>query len=397
MNKHEKLLKIQSLLETKSKEETVFEIKTKNINDEIYAKHINPLLINYLNMSEITQKIVHTKIKEIDGYFTSGDLNISVDSIKTAINLANNLNTDFLAGLETEIDPLTNLETEIDFEQVASEIDFLTKSLPDPNFEQAALISYQNTLTTIFDIIGAKRKNITLLVKKDDICSFLEILYEYIQYKNFSRYESFKTGIFNTHLKPLTNEKTFEILKTPFELLGMKILGIWKILESSGLESKIDEPSLLLGHCTRAHANCWPIIVDGLKMAKSCPGRCGRGIYFSNDISKCLQYSHTVKNESNTNYGVIFLAQVWLGKVCIQTTNCKKPPDYDSVHALGTVSPNITKTIYYDDSTSSEFYIDEPKPTGIMSSFANNEFIIYNEERCKLRFVVLYQNHKNIF
>ena len=51
MDKNEKLSRIKALLGEKKKEENIFGLKIKQINEEIYSKQMNPLLINFLNFT----------------------------------------------------------------------------------------------------------------------------------------------------------------------------------------------------------------------------------------------------------------------------------------------------------------------------------------------------------
>ena len=60
MDKNEKLARIKSLLDTKKKEEDVFDLKIKQINEEIYTKKINPLLIDYLKFMSTVKTIQRT-------------------------------------------------------------------------------------------------------------------------------------------------------------------------------------------------------------------------------------------------------------------------------------------------------------------------------------------------
>ena len=161
-----------------------------------------------------------------------------------------------------------------------------------------------------------------------------------------------------------------ELIKQPLEHVeGLKIHGIWEIMTGGGGGKRGNEPSYLLGHCTKSYTSCWPIISDGLRISKSMGGRCGRGIYFSNDLSKCIQYASFTNLGQNISFSLIFFSQVYIGKIKQITGDngsLTKSKEYDCIHAVGQVSPNVAIDIWHSDGTSSKIFIDAPTNQNIM-------------------------------
>lgn len=349
MDKNERLSRIKTLLDEKKKEEDIFGLKIKQINEEIYSKQMNPLLINFLNFTSSSVEKLENTIKKAGGRFEN--------------------RTDYKFTREQYEKGLNILETNGDINQ-------------------------------FFQVFGAVFLN---KVDSEDIYQFLEQVDEIIKDLEFTRKHSYlgqsiEQISFSKYLKVVYDDR-IEILRKPLEHLnGIKIHGIWEVVNSGkdlsdGVVFK-SESSYLLGHCTRSHTSCWPIISEGLKISKSAGGRCGRGIYFSNDLSKCLQYASftDLGNSQKMSFGLIFFAQVYTGKIRQirrDDGSLTRSNEYDCIHAVGTRSPKISIDIWHSDGTGSKIFIDEPSPTGESSSFLNNEFVIYDETRSRLRYILL--------
>ncbi len=347
MDKHEKLLRIQSLLVIKKKEEDIFSLKLQKVAYEIYAKELNPLLINFLNFESDYIKKLNDLMKKAGGKFVE---NIKNNNFFTKQN--------YEKGLK-----LLELEKIDDFFKLFGAVSTVSNS-------EIEIIYMYEFLDQISEIL----ENIEFAKKHNYIGSDLERI------------------CFIKYLKVLHDDR-IHILKKPFDhLKDIKIEGIWEINNERISDQFIDEPSYLLGHCTQ-YTSYWPIISDGLKLSKSRGGRCGKGIYFSNDVSKCLGYSSFNNyTESNKKFGLIFFAQVYVGKITkIKTDNgaLTASSEYDSIHAVGSVSPKISEDIWHSDGTISKIFVDSPTRTGEISSFGNNEFVIYDEKRSRLRYVIL--------
>jgi hypothetical protein len=341
MDKNEKLSRIKSLLGQKKIEEDVFGLKIKQINEELYAKQMNPLLINYLNFTSSTTEKIEIAIKKAGGKF-------------------NRRNYQF---------------NRIDYEKGC-------RLLEKTDYE----------LSDFFEIFDAVKIE---SVDKQHLYNFLDQVEEIVKDLEFARKHSYLGSnleqiSFRKYLKVVYDDR-IEILTKPLEhLRSLKIHGIWEVV---GTESEFaKEPSYLLAHCTRSHTSCWPIISEGLKISKSVGGRCGKGIYFSNDISKCLQYTTFTNLGQKVAFSLLFFAQVYTGKIHKITrddsslTNSK---EYDTILATGQFSPKMDIDMWHSDGTSSKIFIDSPSYTGINSSFQNNEYVIYDEKRSRLRYIVL--------
>ena len=335
MDSQERLQRIQSLLSGKKLEEDKFEQRVRNMNDEMYSKRINPLLINYLDFTKVSMETLHTSIVKAGGKFRKPNPVFTITDYEKAYGL-----------LTTNIKEMFNT---LDADMIVKvDVDLVVDFLED-----------------IRDII----RDLEFTNKHRDI--------DLVSYT------------FKKYLKAISNPNIINTIEKPFSHLHVKIHGIWEVM--TGV-SKIKGESYLLGHCTRSHASCWPIINEGLRI-KGTGGRCGRGIYFSNDLSKCLGYcAFTESDESKAKYGLMFMAQVWTGKQQTSGVSSGLAAGYDTVLAVGQVSPKITELIPYSDGFSSKIYVDEPSenPEGKASGFYNNEYVVYNEDRCRLRYIVLF-------
>jgi len=344
MDKDEKLLRIRSLLIEKKKEEDAFRIKIEKINEEMYSKQINPLLIKFLNFTSSSIEKLQTAILKAGGKFDGQNFHFTREQLEKGYQI-----------LEKE-----HQERSLFFE--------------------------------IFDATFVEYSDISNLYE------FLDQIEEIVKDLEFVRKHSYlgenvEQMSFRKYLKVVYDNR-IEILKRPLEHLEyLKIHGIWEIMENGeGLVPPINEPSTLLAHCTKSHESYWPIISEGLRISKSYGGRCGRGIYFSNDVSKCLQYSSFTSLDKNITFGLIFFSQVYTGKVrkiVGDNGSLTKSLEYDSVHAIGTVSPKMNIDIWHSDNSKSTIFIDAPSNTGVRSSFNNNEFVIYDENRSRLRYIIL--------
>jgi len=350
MDKNEKLQRIMSLLGDKKKEEDVFNLKIRQINEEMYAKQLNPLLISYLNFTSSTSEKIEKAIAKAGGKFNQFNKNYQF--------------------------------TRIQYEKAYQLLDNLNNNLND-------------NLHDFFQIFDAiKIENVE---DKQNLYDFLDQVEEIVKDLEFARKHSYiGTNLeqisFKKYLKVVYDDR-IDILKKPLDHFSyLKIHGIWEVMSP---KSKFgNEPSYLLAHCTKQYSSCWPIISEGLKISKSHGGRCGRGIYFSNDINKCLQYTTFTKMEDK-NLSLIFFAQVYIGK--IQKINRDDSSltiskNYDTILATGNYSPKMDIDIWHSDGTSSKIFIDEPSYNNINSSFQNNEFVIYDENRSKLRYIILISN-----
>ena len=265
MDKNEKLLRIRSLLVDKKKEENVFSLKVDKLNEEMYAKEINPLMITFLSFTSSSEEKLERAIDKAGGKFNSRDHYFTREQLEKGSKL---------------------LDECIDMSEFFQVFD--------------AVYVAPSELTDLYDFLGQVEE----VIKDVEFAKKHGYLGSNLEQVSFRKY-----------LK-VVYDRRIDILKKPLEHLShIKVHGIWEVMSSSRLP--IDEQSYLFGHCTRSHTSCWPIISEGLKISKSLTigGRCGKGIYFSNDINKCLQYTSFTNFDHTISFSMIFFAQVYTGRV----------------------------------------------------------------------------------
>lgn len=106
----------------------------------------------------------------------------------------------------------------------------------------------------------------------------------------------------------------------------------------------------------------------------------GGGIYFASECSKSLNYSRGVFGGRRNKYDTVFLfvSEVALGNVhmCTSAQNFRQPPlGYDSVMGIG--ERTLNNMIARGENVPSR-----------TTSLINNEFIIYNEARQRIKYIV---------
>lgn len=140
-----------------------------------------------------------------------------------------------------------------------------------------------------------------------------------------------------------------------------------------------------LFHGTRS-ANMVGILSSHLKLPHTLNGvyitgaMFGNGLYFASECSKSLNYSRGVFGGRRNKYNTVFLfiAEVALGNVhkCTSAQNFRQPPaGYDSVMGVG--ERTLNNMIARGEAVPSR-----------TTSLINNEFIIYNESRQRLKYIV---------
>ena len=93
MDKSEKLSRIKELLGEKKKEENVFSLKLKQLNEEMYAKQLNPLLISFLNFTSSSIEKLETSLKKAGGKFENrSDYKFTRDQYEKGYRLLENYN-----------------------------------------------------------------------------------------------------------------------------------------------------------------------------------------------------------------------------------------------------------------------------------------------------------------
>lgn len=143
----------------------------------------------------------------------------------------------------------------------------------------------------------------------------------------------------------------------------------------------------LLWHGSRI-TNISQILAHGLKIAPSeamvtgC--MLGKGMYFSDMIANSVEYCYA--NQSN-NIGAILLCEVALGNAIktFEPENIDELPNgKHSVHGVGKISPKSNKLI--DNAILYSGRLNED--SNIDTHFDYNEFVVYNDEQIKLKYLV---------
>jgi deltex-like protein len=163
-----------------------------------------------------------------------------------------------------------------------------------------------------------------------------------------------------------------------------------------------ENSSILLSHCARQTSSLHSILESGLRRGSA--GLLGPGIYVSTDISKCLMYSSpkTLAQDQGT-YGIVLVAECQLGHVedVFRPTN-SQVPGCDTARGVGRTAPIELKLVTFKDGSQSKIYTgravnkmlaSQESPTAPMSTFAHEEFAIYDSCRVRVRFILVYRHH----
>lgn len=141
---------------------------------------------------------------------------------------------------------------------------------------------------------------------------------------------------------------------------------------------------MLLFHGTRA-ANVLGILTDGLCCAPpsaQVTGHCyGKGVYFADSIDKSIGYASNQGGNPNTNnHSIVFLAEVFLGKIDPEGAGLRD--GYDSV-----LAPNGPThfTSIIETKTGARIPIGAKN----MSECGYNEYVIFNPAQIRLRYLVV--------
>lgn len=200
-------------------------------------------------------------------------------------------------------------------------------------------------------------------------------------------------------IEPLHDGKQFQMIKAAFETTksdhNCQIEQIFKIQRNDdGTKENGHEifdglnNHQLLWHGTRI-TNVHQILAHGLKIAPAqavatgC--RLGKGLYFSDAVAEATKHCHA--NESK-NAGVLLLCEVALGnaKKFYHSENVVELPDgLHSAHGVGEISPRSTEHIDGEGVIHSG---PLEKDFDINTDIDYNEFVVYNEQQAKLKYIV---------
>ncbi|NXL95839.1 PARP3 polymerase, partial [Alectura lathami] len=174
----------------------------------------------------------------------------------------------------------------------------------------------------------------------------------------------------------------------------VRVLNIWMVAREGEDELFKAHDHLehrrLLWHGTNV-AVVAAILRNGLRIMPHSGGRVGKGIYFASENSKSACYVGC----TSQRVGLMFLTEVALGKpyriTCDEPTLRQPPDGYDSVLACGRTEP--------DPAQDKEVLLDGkkvlvcqgkpiPMPAYKDSSFFQSEYLIYQENQCRIRYLV---------
>jgi poly [ADP-ribose] polymerase 2/3/4 len=172
-----------------------------------------------------------------------------------------------------------------------------------------------------------------------------------------------------------------------------RLLDVWSVNRQGESERFAAYDAIgnrrLLWHGTNI-AVVAPIITTGLRIMPHSGGRVGAGIYLANLQQKSAQYT----SGYGSKFACMFLCEAPLGKQHMVREDGPHasglrtaPPGFDSVHAVGAYQPKST-TIMKIDNKDVVVPNSQAEPSGVSSSFAHDEFLVYNEKQVRLRYVV---------
>ena len=119
-------------------------------------------------------------------------------------------------------------------------------------------------------------------------------------------------------------------------------------------------------------------------------GRVGAGIYLASMQEKSAQYT----SGYGAKFACMFLCESALGKTHPVTSDGphasglrKAPKGFDSVHAVGTVTPKSWSEVKIEN-RSVNIPKDKAHQSGVQSSFNHDEFLVYDESQVRIRYVL---------
>ncbi|CAO3595612.1 unnamed protein product [Absidia cylindrospora] len=136
----------------------------------------------------------------------------------------------------------------------------------------------------------------------------------------------------------------------------------------------------------------------------------GNGIYFADMFCKSVDFATNIYGSSNPAYGLLLLCEVALGEECPSTPNNtykydneKEEKGYTSIKGLGKEGPNLSNALYDTDGVmipmGPSVNLEVPEE---MESYAHrrttyNEYVVRDEARVKIRYMVLVRHNDYCF
>jgi poly [ADP-ribose] polymerase 2/3/4 len=171
---------------------------------------------------------------------------------------------------------------------------------------------------------------------------------------------------------------------------GCSLLNVWRV--DRELEEARHEPHLsienreLLWHGTGIEVVA-AILSSGLRIMPHSGGRVGRGLYLACEQGKSASYTRGWSG----HYACMFLVEAALGKqheIIQDDPSLRQPPSgFDSVLARGRQAPSRVDPLTIDG-RSVGVPQGPPVPSGVSSSFHQDEYVMYDESQVRLRYIV---------
>jgi poly [ADP-ribose] polymerase 2/3/4 len=169
-----------------------------------------------------------------------------------------------------------------------------------------------------------------------------------------------------------------------------KLQDVWRVQrdgEDMRFKSHSDiENRKLLWHGTRIEVVA-AILDGGLRIMPHSGGRVGKGLYLACEQGKSAAYTRGWKG----HMACMFLAEAALGNqfeiVNDDPTLCEPPSGFKSVLARGQQAPELYDVLDID---CKKVAVPQgpPVPTGVQSSFSQDEYLVYDESQVHLRYVI---------
>ena len=174
----------------------------------------------------------------------------------------------------------------------------------------------------------------------------------------------------------------------------LDLTSLWEI-DREGEEQKFekyedDDNRMLLWHGSRI-TNWGGILSQGLRIAPpeapTTGYMFGKGVYFADMSSKSANYCYTTSDKTT---GVMVLCEVALGKkpfTCHKANYVDKLPKGSiSCYGEGTMAPNPSKSVELDNGC--VVPSGKPKEIKVKSSLKYNEFIVYDVEQIRMKYLL---------
>ncbi|KAI8333682.1 ankyrin repeat-containing domain protein [Chlamydoabsidia padenii] len=136
----------------------------------------------------------------------------------------------------------------------------------------------------------------------------------------------------------------------------------------------------------------------------------GNGIYFADMFCKSVHFATNIYGNNNPAYGLLLLCEVALGDECPLTPNTfykytqyKEDKGYTSIKGVGKEGPNLSNSIYDINGVmipmgpSVKLESPETETTFYDSRTTYNEYIVHDEARVKIRYMVLVRHNDYCF